>query len=61
MQEVVLSEVFKLNDKVSKKKLGNNYSFLQEKDSRKRKMDSSKRKIDSNHLLLPRLDMKIEI
>ena len=61
MQEVVLSEVFKLNDKVSKKKLGNNYSFLQKKDSRKRKMDSSKRKIDSNHLLLPRLDMKIEI
>ena len=61
MQEVVLSKVSKLNDKVSKKKLGNNYSFLQEKDPRKRKMDSSKRKIDSNHLLLPRLDMKVEI
>ena len=61
MQEVVLSKVSKLNDKVSKKKLGNNYSFLQKKDSRKRKMNSSKRKIDSNHLLLPRLDMKIEI
>ena len=61
MQEVVLSKVSKLNDKVSKKKLGNNYSFLQEKDSRKRKMDSSKIKIDSNHLLLPRLDMKVEI